>query len=78
MQHMIWEKDEPSVTPKFHGLWFEVQQQLTYLGQFYHFMEDPTEKLHKISRLMDAVYCHLQDYEFQEKGTGKQLVRIVP
>jgi hypothetical protein len=68
----IWEKKAASVTPKPHDLWFEVPQQLTYLGQFYHFMEDPIEKLHKIDRLMDAVYCHLGDYEFREESKRKQ------
>jgi hypothetical protein len=68
----IWEKKAVSVTPKLHGLWFEVPQQLTYLEQFYHFMEDPIEKLHKIDRLMDAVYYHLQDYEFREESKRKQ------
>ena len=28
----MWEKNEASVTPKSHDLWFEVQAQLTYLG----------------------------------------------
>jgi hypothetical protein len=68
----IWEKKAASVTPKSHDLWFEVPQQLTYLGRFYHFMEDPIEKLHKIDRLMDAVYCHLRDYEFREESKRKQ------
>jgi hypothetical protein len=67
-----WEKKEASVTPKSHDLWFEIQQQLTYLGRFFHFMEDPIEKLHKIDRLMDAVYCHLRDYEFREESKRKQ------
>jgi hypothetical protein len=61
-----------SVTPKSHDLWFEVPQQLTYLGRFYHFMEDPIKKLHKIDGLMDAVYCHLRDYEFREESKRKQ------
>jgi hypothetical protein len=60
------------VTPKSHGLWSEVPQQLTYLARFYHFMEDPIEKLHKIDVLMDAVYCHLRDYEFREESKRKQ------
>ena len=68
----MWEKNEASVTPKSHDLWFQVQAQLTYLGQFFHFMEDPIEKLHKIDRLMDAVYCHLRDYEFREESKRKQ------
>jgi hypothetical protein len=68
----VWEKNEASVTPISHDLWFEVQAQLTYLGRFFHFMEDPIEKLHKIDRLMDAVYCHLQDYEFREESKRKQ------
>jgi hypothetical protein len=70
-QH-TWEKNEASVTPKSHDLWFEVQPQLNYLGQFFHFMEDPIEKIHKIDRLMDAVYCHLRDYEFREGSKRKQ------
>jgi hypothetical protein len=41
----ISEKKAASVTPKLHDLWFEeAPQQLTHLGHFYHFMEDPTEK----------------------------------
>jgi hypothetical protein len=56
----MWENKAASVTPKSHkNLWFETQPQLTYLGRFYHFMGDPIEKLHKIDRLMDVVYCHL-------------------
>jgi hypothetical protein len=35
-------------------------------------MEDPIEKLHKIDRLMDAVYCHLRDYEFREDSKRRQ------
>jgi hypothetical protein len=68
----IWETKAASVTPKSHDLWFEIQPQLTYLGRFYHFMEDPIEKLHKIDRLMDAVYCHLRDYEFREESKKKK------
>ena len=60
------------MTPKSHDLWFEVPQQLTYLGRFYHCMEDPIEKLHKIDPLMNAVYCHLRDYEFREESKRKQ------
>jgi hypothetical protein len=68
-----WEKNVlGSVTPKSHDLWFEVPQQSTYLGRFYHFMEDPIEKLHKIYGLMDAVYCHLRDYEVREESKRKQ------
>jgi hypothetical protein len=65
-------KKAASVTPKLHNLWFEIQPQLTYLGRFYHFIEDPIEKLHKIDRLMDAVYCHLQDYKFREERKKKK------
>jgi hypothetical protein len=68
----IWETKAASVTPKSHDLWFEIQPQLTYLGRFYHFMEDPIEKLNKIDRLMDAVYCHLRDYEFREESKKKK------
>jgi hypothetical protein len=68
----MWEKKAASVTPKSHDLCFEVPQQLTYFGRFYHFVEDPIEKLHKINRLMDAVYCHLQDYEFREESKRRQ------
>ncbi len=67
-----WEKKAGSVTPKSHDLWFEVPQQLTYLGRFYHFIKDPIEKLHKIDGLMDAVYCHLRDYEVREESKRKQ------
>ncbi len=65
-------KKAASVTPKLHGLWFEIQPQLTYLGRFYHFMEDPIEKLHKIDQLVDALYCHLQDYELREESPKKE------
>ena len=65
-------KKAASVTPKLHVLWFEIQPQLTYLGRFYHFMEDPIEKLHKIDQLVDALYCHLQDYELREESPKKE------
>jgi hypothetical protein len=35
-------------------------------------MEDPIEKFHKIDRLMDAIYCHPQDYEFREESKMRQ------
>jgi hypothetical protein len=35
-------------------------------------LEDPIEKLHKIDGLMDAVYCHLRDYEVREESKRKQ------
>jgi hypothetical protein len=60
------------VTLKSHNLWFEIQPQLTYLGRFYHFKEDHIEKLHKIDQLMDAVHCHLQDYEFREESKKRK------
>jgi hypothetical protein len=62
-----------SVSPKLHDLvWFEIQPYLTFLGHFYHFMEDPIKKIHQSDRLMDAVYCHLRDYEFLEESKRKQ------
>jgi len=67
-----WKKKEGSVTPKSHNLWFEVLPQVTYLGRFFHFMEDPIEKLHKLDKLTDAVYCHIRDYEFREESKRKQ------
>jgi hypothetical protein len=67
-----WERKEGSVTPKSHNLWFEVLPQVTYLGRFFHFMEDPIEKLHKLDRLTDAVYCHIRNYEFREECKQKQ------
>jgi hypothetical protein len=67
-----WEQKEASVTPKSHNLWFEVVPQITYLGRFFHFMEDPIEKLHKLDRLTDAVYCHIRNYEFREECKQKQ------
>jgi hypothetical protein len=60
----ICEQKEVSVNPKSHNLWFEVVPQLAYLGRFFHFMEDPIEKLHKLDRLTDAVYCHIRNYQF--------------
>jgi hypothetical protein len=35
-------------------------------------MEDPIEKLHKLNRLTDAVYCHIRNYEFREECKKKQ------
>jgi hypothetical protein len=67
-----WEEKEASVTPKSHNLWFEVVPQLAYLGRFFHFMEDPIEKLHKLDKLTDAVYCHIRNYEFREECKQKQ------
>jgi hypothetical protein len=67
-----WEQKEASVTPKAHNLWFEVVPQLAYLGRFFHFMEDPIEKLHKLDKLTDAVYCHIRNYQFREECKQKQ------
>jgi hypothetical protein len=72
LMQRIWEKKVTSVTPKLLDLWFEIQPQLSYLGHFYHFMEDPIEKHYKSDSSMDAVYCHLQYYEFQEESKRKQ------
>jgi hypothetical protein len=50
-----------------------VLPQVTYLGgRFFDFMEDPIEKLHKLDRLTNAVYCHIRDYEFREECKQKQ------
>jgi hypothetical protein len=55
--HCMWEKKAASVTPELHDLWFEeVPQQLTYLGRFYHFMEDPMKKP---PQNQQAGGCHL-------------------
>ena len=67
-----WEQKEASVTPKSHNLWFEVVPQLTYLGRFFHFMEDPIKVLHKLDKLTDAVYCHIRHYQFREECKQKQ------
>jgi hypothetical protein len=37
-------KKAASVAPKSYDLWFEVIPQISCLGRFFHFMEDPTEK----------------------------------
>jgi hypothetical protein len=67
-----WEQKEDSVTPKkSHNLWFELLSQVTY-GRFFHFMEDPIEKLHKLDRLTDVVYCHIQNYEFERNANRKK------
>jgi hypothetical protein len=42
-------------------------------------MEDPIEKLHKIDRIMDAVYtatCEIMSSGKKAKGSRSQLVRI--
>jgi len=67
-----WEQKEASVTPKSHNLWFEVLEQLTYLGRFFHYMEDPIEKLHKEDQITDAVYCCVRNYEFREECKRRQ------
>jgi hypothetical protein len=35
-------------------------------------MEDPIEKLHKLDRLTDVVYCHIQNYEFERNANRKK------
>ena len=35
-------------------------------------MEDPIEKMHKVDKLTDAVYCHIRNYEFREECKQKQ------
>jgi hypothetical protein len=70
IQH-VKEKKIASVNPKLHDLWFKMQPQLTYLGHFYNFKEDPLE-LHKSDRLLNAIYFQLQDYEFGEESKRKQ------
>ncbi len=67
-QRRMWEQNAASVTPKCHNLWVEgVIPQISYLGRFIHFMEVPIEKLHKLDRLTNAVYCHIRNYEFCEE-----------
>jgi hypothetical protein len=66
------EQKEASVTPKSHNLCFEVIPQLTYLRRFFHFMENPIEKLHKLDKLTDVVYCHNRNYQFREECKQKQ------
>jgi hypothetical protein len=48
-----------SVTHKSHNLWFEVILQISCFGCFFYFMEDLFEKLHKLDRLTNTVYCHI-------------------
>ena len=63
-----WEKAEATCTPKGHDIWYHVILQLQYLGRFYHFMEDPIEKLHKEDKLLDRTFCHLRSYEAKEEA----------
>jgi hypothetical protein len=35
-------------------------------------MEDPIEKLHKLDKLTNAVYCHIRNYHFLEECKQKQ------
>jgi hypothetical protein len=67
-----WEQKEASVTPKGHNLWFEIIPQIKFLGRFYHFMEDPIERLHKEDQITDAVYCRVRNYEQREECKRKQ------
>jgi hypothetical protein len=55
------------MTPRSHHKWCEVIPQISYLGRFFHFMEDQIEKLHKLDRLTDVVYCHIQNFELCEE-----------
>ena len=48
------------------------KQESAKLGRFFHFMQDPIEKLHKLDRLTDAVYCHIRNYQFREECKQKQ------
>jgi hypothetical protein len=34
-------------------------------------MEDPIEKLHKLDKLTDAVYCNIRNYQFREECKQK-------
>jgi hypothetical protein len=44
-----------------HNLRFEEAiPQISYLGRFFHLIEDPVEKLPKPDMLTDAVYCYTQ------------------
>jgi hypothetical protein len=45
---------------------------LASLDRFFHFMENPIEKLHKLDKLTDAVYCHIWNYQFGEECKQKQ------
>jgi hypothetical protein len=35
-------------------------------------MEAPIEKLHKLNKLTNAVYCHIRNYQFREECKQKQ------
>jgi hypothetical protein len=59
-----WEQKKVSVTPKSHNLWFEAVPQIAYLGRFFHSMEYPIEKLQKLEKLTDAVYCPIRNHQF--------------
>ncbi len=67
-----WEQKEASVTPKCQNLRLEAVPQLAYLDRFFHFMEDPIEKLHRLDKLTDVVYCHNCNYQFREECKQKQ------
>jgi hypothetical protein len=63
-----WETKIATCTPKGHDIWFHALLQIIYLGRFYHFMEDPIEKLHKEEKLLDRTYCHFRSYEKREEA----------
>jgi hypothetical protein len=67
-----WEQKEASLTPESPNVWLEGIPQLPYLDQFIHFMEAPIEKLCKLEKLTDMVYCHIRNYEFRKECKQKQ------
>mmetsp|Transcript_2883 Transcript_2883/g.4652 ORF Transcript_2883/g.4652 Transcript_2883/m.4652 type:complete len:86 (-) Transcript_2883:47-304(-) len=38
-------------------------------------MDDPIEKLHKVDKLLDRVYCHMRDYETREESKRRAEAR---
>eukprot|EP00957_Ditylum_brightwellii_P068029 5164761-Ditylum_brightwellii.AAC.1 len=51
------EKKIASTTPKMHNLLFHLIPQATYLGRFFHFMEDPIESLHRKDKELNRIFA---------------------
>jgi hypothetical protein len=85
---LLWKRLQPSKVPSMKYKWcgqhrecgsksgigdFQISQSMVWSNSWlFHFMEDLIVKLHNLDRLTDAVYCHIQDYEFHKECKQKQ------
>eukprot|EP00957_Ditylum_brightwellii_P091166 6940887-Ditylum_brightwellii.AAC.2 len=67
------EKKIASTTSKMHNLLFHLIPQATYLGKFFHFMEDPIESLHHKDKELNRIFAVATSFEkrvLSQSGTG--------